>query len=87
MRFFIVVYYIYLNVFEYIRSKIAVAAALINNTDNDKTDIRQKGNKGNKKYKKQPLKVYCKKRVLKNFAKFTGKHLCWSLFLIKETPT
>ena len=21
--------------------------------------------------------------VLKNFAKFTGKHLCWSLFLIK----
>ena len=37
--FFVVVYYIYLNVFEYIRSKIAVAAALINNTDNDK--IRQ----------------------------------------------
>ena len=24
--------------------------------------------------------VFCKKRVLKNFAKFTGKHLCQSLF-------
>ena len=25
----------------------------------------------------------CKKTVLKNFAKFKWKHLCWSLFLIK----
>ena len=25
-----------------------------------------------------------KKRVLRNFAKFTGKHLCQSLFLIKK---
>ena len=24
-----------------------------------------------------------KKAVLKNFAIFTGKHLCWSLFLVK----
>ena len=24
-----------------------------------------------------------KKRVLKNFANFTEKHLCWSLFLMK----
>ena len=27
--------------------------------------------------------VFYKKVVLKNFAKFTGKHLCQSLFLIK----
>ena len=27
--------------------------------------------------------VFCKKGVLKNFAKFTGKHLCQRLFLIK----
>ena len=27
------------------------------------------------------------KSVLKNFANSTGKHLCWSLFLIKLTPT
>ena len=27
--------------------------------------------------------VFCKKSVLKNFAKFTGKHLYQSLFLIK----
>ena len=31
----------------------------------------------------QPLKVLCKKGVLKNFTNFTGKHLCQSLFLIK----
>ena len=24
--------------------------------------------------------MFCIKSVLKNFAKFTGKHLCWSLF-------
>ena len=29
--------------------------------------------------------VFCKKGVVKNFAKFTGKHLCWSLFLNKVT--
>ena len=28
--------------------------------------------------------VFCKKGVLENFAKFTGKHLCQSLFLIKR---
>ena len=27
--------------------------------------------------------VFCKKGALKNFAKFTGKHLCQSLFLNK----
>ena len=29
--------------------------------------------------------VFCKKDVLKNFAKFTGKHLCQSLFFNKST--
>ena len=28
--------------------------------------------------------MFCKKGVLRNFAKFTGKHLCQSLFLIKS---
>ena len=27
--------------------------------------------------------LFCKKVVLKNFAKFTEKHLCWSLFYSK----
>ena len=27
--------------------------------------------------------AFCKKSVLRNFAKFTGKHLCQSLFFIK----
>ena len=29
---------------------------------------------------KQPLEVFCKKNIFKNFAIFTEKHLCWSLF-------
>ena len=32
---------------------------------------------------KQPPEVFYKKGVLKNFAKFTGKHLCQSLFFNK----
>ena len=32
---------------------------------------------------KQPPEVLDKKSVLKNFTKFTGKHLCQSIFLIK----
>ena len=31
---------------------------------------------------KQPPEVFCKKGVRKNFANFSGKNLCWSLFLI-----
>ena len=31
----------------------------------------------------QPLEMFCKKDVLWNFAKFTGKHLCQSLFFNK----
>ena len=32
------------------------------------------------KEKKQPPEVFCKKGVLRNLTKFTGKHLCQSLF-------
>ena len=32
---------------------------------------------------KQSPQVFYKKAILKNFVTFTGKHLCWSLFLIK----
>ena len=35
------------------------------------------------KLRKQPLEVFCKKAVLKNFTKFTGKHLHQSLFFNK----
>ena len=34
---------------------------------------------------KQPPEVFCKKGALNNFSKFTGKHLCQSLFFNKET--
>ena len=32
---------------------------------------------------KQPPEVFCKKGVLENFTKFTGKHLCQSLLFNK----
>ena len=32
---------------------------------------------------KQPPEVFCKKGVLRNFAKFTGKHLCQSFYFNK----
>ena len=37
---------------------------------------------GDKKRSSRP-KMFCKKGVFRNFAKFTGKHLCQSLFLNK----
>ena len=33
--------------------------------------------------KKQPPELFYKKAVFKDFAVFSGKHLCWNLFLIK----
>ena len=33
--------------------------------------------------KKQPLEVFYKKGLLKNFVKFKGKHLCQGLFFNK----
>ena len=34
-------------------------------------------------YRSSRPEMYCKKGVLRNFAKFTGKHLCQSLFFDK----
>ena len=34
-------------------------------------------------FQKLPSEVFCKKGVLRNFAKFTGKHLCQGLFFKK----
>ena len=34
-------------------------------------------------FQKQPPEVFSKKVVPQNFAVYTGKHPCWSLFLIK----
>ena len=36
------------------------------------------------KIQKKPREVFCKKGLLKNFTKFTGKHLCQNLFLNKD---
>ena len=36
------------------------------------------------KYRSRRSEMFFKIAVLKKFAIFTGKHLCWSLFLIKQ---
>ena len=36
-------------------------------------------------FKSSRPETFCKKDALKNLAKFTGKHLCQSLFFKKET--
>ena len=41
----------------------------------------------NRAEKKQPPEVFYKKCALKNFAKFTGKYLCWSLFFTEQLWT
>ena len=35
------------------------------------------------RHKSNRLQMYFKLGALKNFAIFTGKHLCWSLFLLR----
>ena len=39
---------------------------------------------GSKNFRSTRPEVYCKKDVLENFAKFTGKHLCQSLFFTEQ---
>ena len=36
-------------------------------------------------FRSSRTEVFCKKDALRNFAKFTGKHLCQSLTLLKKT--
>ena len=37
------------------------------------------------KFRSSRLQIFFKIGALKNFANFTGKHLCWSLILLKPT--
>ena len=41
--------------------------------------------RGDNHYSSSRSEVFCKKGVLRNFVKFTGKHLCQSLFFNKVT--
>ena len=49
-------------------------------TNNTTTQIKIGAMKA-KSYRSSRKGMFCKKGVLKNFAKFRGKHLCQSLFL------
>ena len=42
--------------------------------------IRKENNENSVPDRSSLLEVFCKEGVLKNFTKFTGKHLCQSLF-------
>ena len=50
---------------------------------NFKLRIRKKHDTERPKYRSSRSEVFCKKSVLRNFAKFTGKHLCQILFFTK----
>ena len=39
-----------------------------------------------KMFRSSCSQIFFKISVLKNFANFTGEHVCWSLFLIKLQP-
>ena len=41
--------------------------------------------KAGNNFKSSDPEMFCKKAVLRNFAKFPGKHLCQSLFFDKES--
>ena len=43
--------------------------------------------KNNKRVQKHAPEAFCKKDVLKNFVHFTGKHLCFILFLFFQQIT
>ena len=49
----------------------------------DRDCFCENNNSMNSNNQKQPPEVFYKKGILKNFAKFTGKHLCQSLFFNK----
>ena len=52
------------------------------NINTSQTSKEQRG--GTKRFcRSSRPNVFSEKGVLKNFAKLTGKHLCWSLFLMK----
>ena len=37
-------------------------------------------------FNEEAATVFYKKGVLKNFKKFTGKHLCWNILLLIKLP-
>ena len=47
------------------------------------TDNRNEDSNDVNNFQRQSLEVFYRKGVFKNFAKFTGKHLCQSLFFDK----
>ena len=49
----------------------------------EKTTSYPNFNHGHVKHRSSRLEVFCRKGVLRNFAKFTGKHLCQILFFNK----
>ena len=63
-----------------LQSNIETLTANLQNLENEIKTIKNNNNNNNNRNNKHPPKVFYKKAVLKHFQKFTGKHLCWSLF-------
>ena len=54
----------------------------VSRRDNKLREVQSK-DYGGKTIQKQPPELFHNKAAPKNFVIFTGKHLCWSLFLVK----
>ena len=68
------------NSFDSFETSFQISGALIFlSYFNKKTEVASTENQSLKK-------VFCKKAVLRKFAKVTGKYLCWNLFLISCRP-
>ena len=65
------------HIFKNFYKQCCYVITLKTNTVGDELDFRKK------KYRSSHQEVFCEKGVLRNFAKFTGKHLCQSLFFNK----
>ena len=76
---------------EVVSKYINANVSLVQSNDSEESSddckmIKNSCNGANEHFKKEKgsrPEVFCKKGVLKNFAKFTGKHLCQSFLLIK----
>ena len=76
---------------EVVSKYINANVSLVQSNDSEESSdgckmIKYSCNGANGQFKKEKgsrPEVFCKKGILRNFAKFTGKHLCQSLLLIK----
>ena len=67
----------------YIKIRLISRKNIYSGKYEDKNNVGHQKNFSTKYVTEQPPEVFCTKRVVRNFGKFAGKHLCQSFFLNK----